>query len=461
MKKDKAWIWATTRIVLAVVLLFLIFRYSIQFTDTVQLSDGTVVSGTIVKYPDADVTIEVKGRKTAYPLTAIMRENGEYKIGTDSIETTKGRVIVGTIVERPDLSVAIKSGSQSEPVVYQLNQVAVSNKGVPKIEQGLISILKRMTAESYIIGLLLLSIVPIIAAVRWRMLLEAQDIKIGFGLSLELTLIGLFFNNFMPGLTGGDIIKAYYAAKLTSERKTHAVVTVFLDRIIGMIALGLVAGVAICIGLFTTGTADRGPFKQAHWFVGAFIVVSIIGALVFYSRRLRAVSKKTVQMMPGYGKVRSMGVVHRIIAMLVKVDSAVFLYRSKKMVLVNTTLISFVAHSAAILSIYFFGRALSINQASVVQYFVVVPVSFIVSSVPVTPAGWGVGEYVFKIFFGAVGIPGTAAITMSVIYRFTSALWTLPGGVILMFQRERATVEEAEAEMGGGLLGSEDAGQDS
>jgi glycosyltransferase 2 family protein len=458
MKKNNAWIWATGRIVLAVVLLFLIFRYSIQFTDTVQLTDGTVVSGTIAKYPDTDVTVLVKGRKEVVPLSTVKRDaSGRYMIGDTSVETTRGRVVAGTISQRPDLSVTIKTGGQ--PVTYDLKDVAVSGKGAPKIEQGLISILRRMTAKSYIIGLLLLAIVPIIAAVRWRMLLEAQDIRIGFWLSLELTLIGLFFNNFMPGLTGGDIIKAYYAAKLTSERKTHAVVTVFLDRIIGMIALGLVAGVAICIGIFTTGTADHGPFRQAHWFVGAFIVASVVGALVFYSRRLRAVSKRIIKAAPGYDRVRSMGVVHRIVAMLVKVDSAVFLYRYKKMVLVNTTLISFVAHSAAILSIYFFGRALSINQASVVQYFIVVPVSFIVSSVPVTPAGWGVGEYVFKIFFGAVGIPGTAAITMSVIYRFTSALWTLPGGVILMFQRQRATVEEVEAEMGAGLLGNDDASQ--
>ncbi len=60
------------------------------------------------------------------------------------------------------------------------------------------------------------------------------------------------------------------------------------------------------------------------------------------------------------------------------------------------------------------------------------------------------------MFFGAVGVPGTAAVTMSIIYRLTQAIWTLPGGVILMFQRDRATVEEVEAEMSPELLGSED-----
>jgi uncharacterized membrane protein YbhN (UPF0104 family) len=109
--------------------------------------------------------------------------------------------------------------------------------------------------------------------------------------------------------------------------------------------------------------------------------------------------------------------------------------------------VSLIAHTSAILSIYFFGQALGITQAGLLTYFVVVPVCFIISSVPVTPAGWGVGEAVFKVLFGAVGVPGTAAVTMSVIYRLTSGLWTLPGGVLLMLQRDKTSVSELESEM--------------
>ena len=90
--------------------------------------------------------------------------------------------------------------------------------------------------------------------------------------------------------------------------------------------------------------------------------------------------------------------------MLLKIDSSVFLYRYKKMraLLDDGHLVC--RPRKRDLSIYCFGRALGITQATVVQFFIVVPVCFIISSVPITPAGWGIGESVFSIFFGAVGV---------------------------------------------------------
>lgn len=305
--------------------------------------------------------------------------------------------------------------------------------------------MKGMTPYEYMIGMLLLGIVPVVAAVRWRMLLGAQKIYIGFWHALRLTLVGLFFNNFMPGLTGGDVIKAYYAAKLTEDRKTHAVVTVFLDRIIGMVALGLVAGLAILVGIIGAGASSEKEFVEAGWFIAAFVAVTVGGGICFYSRRLRRLLLALAKAIPGYAKLRATGFAARAMEVVKKVDGALFLYRYEKVVLLSTTAISFVAHSSAILSIYYFGRSLGITQASLLQYFVIVPVGFIISSIPVTPAGWGVGEAVFKVLFGAVGVPGGAAVTMSVIYRLGQAIWTLPGGVMFMFQRDKVSAAEVEA----------------
>jgi len=458
MKKTRAWMWSTGRVLLAVVLLVLIFKYGLQFRDTVTLRDGTVVSGTITKRPDIDVAIQSAGKKLTYPLAQVAREGGDYRITADSVILANGKTITGRVLKQPDLTVSIKAGD-GEPVTYSLKDVAVNKKGVPQIEQGLIPILKQMKAGGYVIGLLLLGIPPVVGAMRWRMLLEAQGVHISQLRSLSITLTGLFFNNFMPGLTGGDVIKAYYAAKLTDDRKTHAVVTVLLDRLIGMVALGIVAGGAICAGLLMTRTPDGGLYRQADYFVAIFLLGCAIGTALFYSMRLRALGRTLLHALPGYARVRNMGIVHRAVSLLKKIDSAVYLYRYKKMVLVNATLISFIAHTSAILSFYFFAEALGVRQISVVKYFIVVPISFIVSSLSPTPAGWGVGEYIFKIFFEAVGIPGAAAITMSITYRLTQALWTLPGGVTLMLQRGRATVEEAEAQMSSDVLESENVGQ--
>jgi hypothetical protein len=406
MKGVSAWVWKTGRVLLAAVLLVAVFKYTVKVSDSIRLRDNTEVSGTITTLNDKEVTIQAGREALTYPIA--------------------------------DLAL---------------------RKGEPWIEQGLISLLKRMSLWEYAAGLLLLGVAPVVGAIRWRMLLAGQGIHITARRSLDLTLIGLFFNNVMPGLTGGDVVKAYYAAKLTSDKKTHAVVTVFLDRVIGMVALGIVAGGAILIGLATSGAVRDSNYRDAAWFVLGFMVISVAGGIAFYSRRLRRVLGAATRGFPGYRRVREAAVVERAAKMIKRVDSALFLYRDQKMVLFNTTAISFIAHASAIMAIYFFGRALGVTQAGVLHYFVVVPVCFIISSIGITPNGWGVGEVIFRVLFGAGGVAGTAAVTMSVIYRLTQSLWTLPGGVLFMFERDRAAAAEAAREAEEGLVEGEDGGQ--
>src|SRR5207244_9228069 len=54
-------------------------------------------------------------------------------------------------------------------------------------------------------------------------------------------LVGYFYNTFLPGSVGGDLLKAAYIAR-EQERRTVAVATVLVDRAIGL--WGLVVVVA-------------------------------------------------------------------------------------------------------------------------------------------------------------------------------------------------------------------------
>jgi uncharacterized protein (TIRG00374 family) len=69
---------------------------------------------------------------------------------------------------------------------------------------------------------------------RWYLLVRAQNLTPSFRNIFELTMIGNFFNTFMPGSVGGDLIKAWYIAGQEPQRKTRAVFTVLVDRIIGL-----------------------------------------------------------------------------------------------------------------------------------------------------------------------------------------------------------------------------------
>src|SRR6202012_5268834 len=94
-----------------------------------------------------------------------------------------------------------------------------------------------------VLSLVLMCLTILIGVVRWRMVLEAQGLHLSWRRATGISFVAHFFNSFLLGSTGGDLIKAYYAARETHHKKTEAVVTVFIDRLIGLWALLLFAAI--------------------------------------------------------------------------------------------------------------------------------------------------------------------------------------------------------------------------
>src|SRR5205814_2430744 len=96
-----------------------------------------------------------------------------------------------------------------------------------------------------IVGSLAYAVVEIAAAFRWDAVLKVQGIPLSFGRLCGLFLIGMFYNQFLPGGTGGDIMKSYYLLKETPDKKAGALLAVVFDRFIGLVALVAITGTLI------------------------------------------------------------------------------------------------------------------------------------------------------------------------------------------------------------------------
>jgi glycosyltransferase 2 family protein len=83
------------------------------------------------------------------------------------------------------------------------------------------------------------------ASYRWKYVISIRHKYITFKAALREYLIGSFFNNFLPGSIGGDVIRIVGAAKETGSKEV-ALSSVFVERLIGLISL-IVIGLA---GLF-------------------------------------------------------------------------------------------------------------------------------------------------------------------------------------------------------------------
>src|SRR4029453_3019072 len=91
------------------------------------------------------------------------------------------------------------------------------------------------------LSVVLMAMTIVLGVVRWRMVLRVHGLDLPWSRAGEISLVAHFFNSFLLGATGGDLLKAYYAARETHHKKTEAVVTVLVDRLLGLFAMLLFA----------------------------------------------------------------------------------------------------------------------------------------------------------------------------------------------------------------------------
>ena len=248
---------------------------------------------------------------------------------------------------------------------------------------------------------------------RWWILLKGHGFQVRYGQVFFITYAGAFFNNFLPGSVGGDLTKAILAAS-GEERKAAIAGTVILDRLIGlgvMIVLG-----AICltpnVGKFwhSAKPGDRQIVYLIYGLAGALLV----GYLLYFSPPVR----RLVERLP-FRKVTS------------ELDGVFRAAKEKKKLVLASAGISLVSQACLIMVIYGLAVAMGIRGAELWMFFVFEPIIFITTAIPLSVGGWGVQEYIYEqLFSGFGGIDGNQAIALSVLYKLSLILITIPGGML-------------------------------
>ena len=114
-------------------------------------------------------------------------------------------------------------------------------------------------------GLTCYGIVEVLGATRWQILLRVQGITISWFRLVKLLMIGIFFNQLMPGGTGGDVVKIFYLLRETPDKKAEAVLAVLMDRLVGLIGLIFVAGAVIIWNWSWLTQGKPIPHFEASW----------------------------------------------------------------------------------------------------------------------------------------------------------------------------------------------------
>lgn len=278
------------------------------------------------------------------------------------------------------------------------------------------------------LAVLLYGVVIFVTVVRWRMLLAVQGVHVPLWSLARLTFIGVFFNLAIPGAVSGDLVKMGYLAGWTTDRKAEGVLTILVDRVLGMLGLFVVAAVSLlcAMPLLVRLGAEYRPLQMAAVTVGLGSVGGLV-AVLLVECRAALVRHRWIQWQIDLG-VRLLPA--RVTALLVRLTAALELYRNTRLTIVKALLLAIAVHALLALDLLTLGRAVGERALGLQHYIITASVANAVASIPVTPGGVGTRDKTAAAFLSAFAAqPPEKAGSIPVILSLVIVLWALVGAV--------------------------------
>jgi uncharacterized membrane protein YbhN (UPF0104 family) len=256
-----------------------------------------------------------------------------------------------------------------------------------------------------LLAFLLVSAAMLLTFYRWYLLVWAQDFPFTVRDSFRLGYIGYLFGYIAPGAAGGDVVKAALIATEQTSRRTVAMATVLLDRILGVLALFMV-------GAFASFFQDQrllqnGIVRMCVIFLWAGSLGGLIGLVIM----LHPAFPRS----PLLKRLIHIPIVGNLIGSLI---NAVLLYQQRRAVVVLTVLISIVGHFGTLSSFYFCALAINAGNAAPGYWtqLLLIPIAELFAFVVPVPGGIGALEGAIKYYYvvanaalGGVGVTAAQA----------------------------------------------------
>ena len=280
-------------------------------------------------------------------------------------------------------------------------------------------------------------IVVLAAITRWKILLSVQGIHIAWTRLASLFLIGLFFNPFLPGGTGGDVAKIFYLLKDTPDKKPAALLAVLMDRLMGLFGLILIAGTVMAIRYQWLIK----PAGAARWLL--MVGVIFAGSLAFILASIAVTGLGLVHKLPERMPLRD-----KLVDISIAYNQYGRSWRSSLLALALCVPV----HLGSFSLFYCVGQAFPkfASLGSLMDYWGIMPIVGTIAALPIGIGGTGPRELVFiDLLGGLCGIPPEGAKLISMTGYFVLVLWAMVGAIAYLFYRptEHARLSEMDQEV--------------
>ncbi len=272
---------------------------------------------------------------------------------------------------------------------------------------------------------------------RWRLLLSTQNAHPKSAELYKLTLIGIFFNFAMPGGVGGDVLKAFYFYKDHPKSKAIAISSVFVDRLLGLYTIIFMALGAMVYDL--NHVMNLEVLRNLFYFFCLIFVFFNIGLFFLFSKnpKICELVLTVISKLPLKEKFE-------------KLYTSGQLYGSQGPLLVKVFLLSLFSQTCAIFIMYLIGHYSNVGaEVALRTYFLVTPIGFMVTAIPITPGSLGVGQAAFDFLFNLyLGHDTKLGATVITVFQVLSLFFGIIGAYFyLVKSRKKDTLDAMEMEL--------------
>jgi len=293
----------------------------------------------------------------------------------------------------------------------------------PRVQEGILTMLHRANPWLLVGSFSVIIVTFICTTIRWKSLLHALGVNLTLSQTFVLNMVGAFYNTFMPGSTGGDVLKAYYAAKQAPEQRTAVVMSVIIDRVLGLLTLimlgGSMAAIQFALSPDPTDPVAR-MCRRVALFAALLLSITVVGLWAIYTPWLRR--RLGISRLLSEGKVGDK---------LRKILDVMQIYRQRPGLIFRAILITVPVHVSVIISAMLAGEAFGL-PISPGYYFIVVPVVVLSGAIPISPQGVGVMEAFAFYLTKQEGATLNQALALTMSIRLVSIFWNLLGGIFVL-----------------------------
>ena len=278
---------------------------------------------------------------------------------------------------------------------------------------------------------------------RWYFLVRALRLQFSMRDALRLGFLGFLFNFLSLGIAGGDLIRIVFLAREQKGKRTEAIATVVLDRLLGLYAMMMVATVAfLSVNLYQLSVRDPELLAAVQLIGQVAVILTAAGTIAL-----------CIAFWPGMAASKSWDSLARIPLVgntLQRLVITVRTYQKNPGTLLLAIFMSVGVHVIFCVAIYLIARGLLGDSPSLSTHFVIVPIANAANAVPL-PGGLGAFEAALTAVYNAVSAEGALegqGLIVAVSYRLITLTVAVVGVFYWIAGRRQVAelLKEAQAE---------------